>query len=106
MYKYNKITEESQKLSTNTILHYLNAPLMEIFGGTKEIIEKFIISRYHKGKLYFNICIEVSNEVIYKLTRLSNKGEPVLVGSNPGLVEKLTGTPIKNNSRGQEISQI
>ena len=54
MYKDNKLMEEAQKVSTSTILHYLNTPLMENFGGMREIISKFIISRYHKGKLYFD----------------------------------------------------
>ena len=68
MYKDNKLTEEAHKVSASTILHYLNAPLMENFRGMKEIIAKFIISRYHKGKFYFDRSIEVSKEVIYKLT--------------------------------------
>ena len=68
-------------MSANTILHYLNAPLMANFGGTKKIIAKFIISRYHKGKFYFEKPIEVSGKLIYKIIGLSNKGEPVLVGS-------------------------
>ena len=36
--------EEAHKVSANTIMSYINAPHMASFGGTKEIIEKFIIS--------------------------------------------------------------
>ena len=37
-YKYGKMTKEAQNLSASTILNYMNAPLMEIFVGTKDII--------------------------------------------------------------------
>ena len=97
---------EDQKVNANTIMIYINALLMERFGGTKEIIEKLIIIRYHNGKFYFEKPIEISDDVIYILTGISKKGEPVLVGSNPGLVEKITRTPTEMNSKGLEISQI
>ena len=100
------MTSEAKNLNVITILSYLNAPLMEIFGGTKDIIENFIVSGYHKGKLYFDKPIEVSDDIIYRLTRLSEKGEPVPVGSNPRLVENLTSTPAGKNSRGLVTSQI
>ena len=61
-------------------MNYLNTPLMETFGGTKEISVKFIISWYHNGKFYFDRPVKISREVIYKLTGLSNQGDPVLVG--------------------------
>ena len=77
---------------------------MESFRGTKEIIAKFIISQYHNGKFYFDKPIEVSGDVIYILTGLSNKGELVPVGSKPWLVEKLIGTPTNKNSKGLVIS--
>ena len=50
---------------------------MASFGGTKENIVKFINSRYHNGKFYFDKPVEISFETIYKLTGLSNKGDPV-----------------------------
>ena len=46
--------EEAHKVNANTIMSCINAPLMASFGGTKEIITKFIISRYHNGKFYFD----------------------------------------------------
>ena len=45
-----KMTLEAQKVNSGTIMSYINAPLMASFGGTKEIISKFIISQYHNGK--------------------------------------------------------
>ena len=80
------MTEEG-KVNASTILNYINAPLMASFGETKETIVKFIISRYHNGKFYFNRPIEISGETIYKLNRLSNKGDPVPIGSNSEMIK-------------------
>ena len=60
-------------------MNYMNTLFMAIFGGTKETSVKFIISWYHKEKFYFDRLVEISGEVIYKLTGLSNQGDPVLV---------------------------
>ena len=87
-------------------MSYINAPIMEIFGGKKEIIAKFIIIRYHNGKFYFDKPTEISSDIIYKLIGLSKKGEPVFVGSNPEMVEKIISTPTGNNSKGLVIIQI
>ena len=67
-------------------MNFLIAPLMESFGGTKENIVKFIISRYHNGKFYFDKLVEISAKTIYKLNGLSNKGDPVPIGIKEGLV--------------------
>ena len=98
--------EEGLKVNASTIMNYMNAPIMESFGGTKETISRFIINLYHNGKFYFDKPIEISGETIYKLTRISNKGDLVPIGSNPGLAEKLTGTLTRKNSKGLVISQI
>ena len=39
-----KMTKKDQKVNASTIMSYINALLMESFGGIKEIIAKFIIS--------------------------------------------------------------
>ena len=70
----------AKKIQHSSIVNYVNAPLMASFGGTKETVVKFIISRYHNGRFYFDQAVDISREVIYKLTGLSNKEEPVLVG--------------------------
>ena len=87
-------------------MNYMNTPLMVSFGGTKETTLKLIISRYHNGKFYFDRLVEISGEVIYKLTGLSNQGNPVPVGIKERLVEHLTGTPSGKNWKGLMISQI
>ena len=79
--------EEANKVNQSTIMNFLNAPLMASFRGTKENIVKFIINRYHNGKVYFDKPMEISAETIYKLTRLSNKGDHVPIGIKGGLVE-------------------
>ena len=79
-YMDKKMTPEVEKISYNTIMSYMNTPFMASFGGTKETSIKFIISWYHNGKFYFDRLVEISGEVIYKLTDLSNHGEPVPIG--------------------------
>ena len=105
-YVEKKMTEETQKVNVSTIMSYINAPLIMSFGGTNEIIEKLILSQYHNGKFYFDKHVEISSEVIYKLTGLSNKGEPIPVGIKDGLIERLTGTLIGMNSKGLIIGKI
>ena len=79
---------------------------MASFEGTKETTVKFIISRYHNDRFYFDQSVDISGEVISKLTGLSNKGDPVPVGIKEGLVEELTGSTSGRNSKGLMISQI
>ena len=100
------MTQEEEKISHSTIMSYMNTPFMATFGGTKETTVKFIISRYHNGKFYFDRPVEISGEVIYKLTGLSNQGDPVPIGIKEGLVEQLTRTPTRKNLKGLMISQI
>ena len=99
-------TPAAQKIQHSTIVNYVNVPLMASFGGTKETAVKFIISQYHNGKFYFNQPVDISMEVIYKLTGLSNKGDPVPVDIKEGLVEKLTGSASGKNLKGLMISHI
>ena len=70
------------------------------------MIVKFSISWYNNGKFYFDKPVEISSEFIYKLTGLSNTGDPVPIGIKYGLVERLTGTPTRKNYKGLIVSQI
>ena len=81
------MTKEAKKVNHSTIMNFSNAPLMESFGGTKETIVKFIIIRYHNGKLYFDTMVEISTETIYKITGMSNKCDHVPVGINEGFLK-------------------
>ena len=98
--------EESQKLDINTILTYMNAPLMDSFAGTKEVIVQFIINLYHNGELYFNTPIEINGDRIYNIMGLSNKREHVPIRLNLALVKELVGTPSGKNLRGLIVNQI
>ena len=81
------MTQEAEKISHSTIMSYMNTPFMASFGGTKETTVKFIISRCHNGKFYFDRPVEIFGEVIYKLTSLSNQGNPDPIGTKEGLAE-------------------
>ena len=87
-------------------MNFMNALLMASFGGTNKTIVKFIISRYHNGKFYFDTPVEILAETIYKLTGLSNKGDLVPVGIKEGLFKKLTGIPTRKNSKGLIIGKF
>ena len=65
-------TQAAEKINHSTIVNYINAPIMASFGGMKETTVKFIISPYHNGRFYFDQLVEISAEVISKLTGLSN----------------------------------
>ena len=64
----------------------MNAPLMDSFAGTKEIIAQFIISRYHNGKFYFDTPMEINGDLIYNITGITNKGNHVPTKLNLGLL--------------------
>ena len=67
-----RMTQAAEKVWNTIIFNYPNAPLMASFGGTKEAAIKFIISRYHNGRFYFDEPIDIIGDVISKLTSLSN----------------------------------
>ena len=68
-------------------MNYMNTSFMDSFGGTKEMVVKFIMNRYHNGKFYFDRLVKISSEVIYKLIGLSNQGDPVPFDIKERLVE-------------------
>ena len=90
-YVDNRMTQAAEKIQKSTIFNYPDAPLMASFGGTKEAAVKFIISRYHNGRFYFNQPIDITGDVISNITSLSNQGSPVPIGIKDGLVQELTG---------------
>ena len=74
------MTQAAKKVRHSTIFGYANAPLMASFGGIKETTVKFIISQYHNGWFYSDEPVDISRDVISKLTSLANGGDPVPVG--------------------------
>ena len=97
------MTQAAEKIWKRGIFNYPNAPLMASFGGTKEATVKFIISRYHNGRFYFDQPIDITGDVISKLTGLSKQGSPVPIGIKDGLVQELTGSSSGKNSKGLMI---
>ena len=81
-----KPTRAVEKINHSTIMNYMNTPFIASFGGKKETSVKFIISRYHNDRFYFDRPVEISGEVIYKLSSLSNQGDPVPVRIKERLV--------------------
>ena len=100
------MNQAAEKVLRSTIFKYPNAPLMASFGGTKEAAIKFIIIRYHNGRFYFDRPVEITGDIISKLTGLSNQGNPVPIEIKEGLVQELTRSPSRKNSKGLMIGQI
>ena len=74
--------------------------------GRRKQLLNLIISRYHNGRFYFDQPIDITGDVISKLTGLSNQGSPVPIGIKDRLVQELTGSPSSKNSKGLMIGQI
>ena len=75
------------------IKSYLNAPIIDNFGTLKEEAVKFLVSRYHDGKIWLDQPITINSKLINFITNLPLNGEPVPVGSkNPALLEKFIGS--------------
>ena len=79
---------------------------MASFGGRKEAAVKFIINQYHNGRFYFDRPVDITGDIISKLTGLSNQGNPVPIRIKEGLVQELTGSPSGKNFKGLMIGQI
>ena len=65
-------------LSNVKIKHDLNAPLISPFDKIKEEEDKFIVSRYHYGKVWLDGSIEIIESLISHITRLPRKGDLVM----------------------------
>ena len=99
----NRMRQAAEKIRNSNIFQYPNAPLMASFGGTKEAAVKFIISRYHNDRFYFDQSIDITGDVISALMGLSNKGNPIPFGIKEGIVQERLGTPTGKNSKGLMI---
>lgn len=101
-------TKGSRALSIAKIKTYLNAPIMANFDNINEEACKFLVSRYHDGKIWINHPIEITPKLINFITRLPVKGDLVLVRvTNMSLVEKFIGSSSKvKNSKGLQINSI
>ena len=46
--------EGAKNLSAARIKTYLNAPIIDNFRNLKEEVAKFLVSRYHNGKIWLD----------------------------------------------------
>ena len=69
---------------------------------------KFLISRYHDGKIWLDQPIAITGKLINFITGLPLNREVILVSSkNPSLLERFTGSTQKGkNSKGLQINSI
>lgn len=59
------------------ILTYLGAPQVAKMGNLKDLASKYIISRFHDGKLWLDHPVEITENLIHHITGLPIKGEKV-----------------------------
>jgi hypothetical protein len=86
-------SENTRNVTSTRIKSYLNAPIVDNFGILKEEAAKFLVNRYHHGKIWLDQPISVIDKLVNFITGLPLKEEPVPVGSkNPALLEKFTGS--------------
>ena len=90
------------------IKSYLNAPIVNNFGTLKEEETKFLVSRYHDGKIWLDQPITINARLINFITGLPLNGDLVSVKfKNPALLEKFTGSSQRGKkSKGLQINSI
>ena len=59
------------------ILMYLSAPQIEKMGNLKDLAAKYIVSRFHDGKLWLDNPVEIIEDLIHHVTGLPKTGERV-----------------------------
>ena len=86
-------SKNARNIMTSRIKSYLSAPIIDNFGTLKEEVVKFLVSRYHDGKIWLDQPININNKLINFIIGLPLNGELVPVESkNPALLEKFTGS--------------
>lgn len=85
--------DNARNITTTWIKSYLNAPIIDNFRTLKEEVAKFLVSRYHDGKIWLDQPITINAKLINFITDLPLNGDQVPVGSkNPALLEKFIGS--------------
>lgn len=101
-------TKGYRDLFVAKIKAYLNSPIMGIFDNLKEEASKFLVSRYHDGKIWIDDPIEITPKLINFITGLPVKGELVQFDvKNMALVKNITCSSSKGkNYEGLQTSSI
>lgn len=79
-------SEGARNLSTTRIKTYFNAPIIDNIDNLKEEATKFLVSRYHDGKIWLDEPIGIIGKLINFITSLPLNGETIPIGlKNPTL---------------------
>ena len=102
-----KWIEPSQNISTTNIDAYFYSLLIAPFDNLKEIIAKFMVSRYHDGEIWINKTIAIKHYLIIAIIVLSIKGPTIAIVSKPiTMVKEFIRTPTWKYSKGQTINNV
>ena len=98
----------SNMLIKARILTYLSAPQIAKMGNLKDLVAKYIVSRFHDGKLWLDNLIEITEDLIHHVIGLPRSGEklPMDIPTKKMLQEQLGSEEGGMNSKGIRIGQI
>jgi len=89
------------------IREILEVPLVAYLQGMKEEAKKYLVSRYHNGKLWLDQPHSIFRTTINLITRLPYKEPKVPTTANViHWLTKLIGGASRKNSRGLVIIQV
>ena len=99
--------EPAALLYKSGISRYFSAPQIAMFGNLKDLATKYIVSRYHEGKLWLDSIMEITAELIHQVTALPMKGDkvPMDMPSTQMIQEELGSEEEGRNSKGIRIGQ-
>ena len=84
---------------------YLGAPQIARFGNLKDLAAKYVVSRYHDGKFWLENTVELTAELLHRITGLSMTGAPVPIAmpSAAMIRDYLRSEAEGTNSKGLRI---
>jgi len=90
------------------ILMYMSAPQIAKMGNLKDLAAKYIVSRFHDGKLWLDNPIEITEHLIHHVTGLPRSGEkvPMDMPIAKMVQEQLGSEEGGINSKGIHIGQV
>lgn len=101
-------SENTRNVIVARIESYLNTPIVDKFGTLKEEAIKFLVSRYHDGKIWQHQPIAITDKLIIFITNLTLNRELVPVRSKIlAPLEKFIGSTQRGkNSKGLQINSM
>jgi len=94
-------------INNSGISRYLGAPQIAKMGNLKDLAAKYIVSRFHDGKLWLDNPVEITEDLIHHVMGLPKKGDrvPMDMPSAKMIEEELGSEEEGTNSKGIRISQ-